>query len=349
MLGREFAFGLRVNYNLPYHTRLFTYLKYSVQMKKIKFSKIRDVNDLARSFGCSKDDFKIIESPSEAVSHYSRMLIPKKNRKNAGSYRVVYKVLNPKLRLLQKNISTALEYACFFPEYVQGFVRGRSIATNARHHLAKKCILNLDIKDFFESISQDRVIRVFEHIGCNSEIASILAKVCTINGYLPQGTSSSPIIANLVCKDMDEELNSLAMSYSINYSRYADDITFSGDACPQREEIEVILGRNNFRMNNEKFVMMKRGQNQYVTGLTVFDAESPRVPRKIKKQLRLILYYSKKYGIEDHLERIFADKVGCPYKKEFEKRKIEGWIGFLCSVEPPLGYKLKEQWLEIVK
>jgi len=312
-------------------------------------NRIRNIADIARQFGCSTEVLHdLISKHPETSLFYKKMNIPKKNKRNVGKYRTVYKPINMSLELLQKNIATALDSCITFPEYVQGFVRKRSILTNARQHLAKKYVLNLDIKNFFESISYDQVVATFKGLGCNLLVANTLAKICTLNTFLPQGASSSPIVANLVCKTMDEELNSLAKGYSATYTRYADDITFSGDICPSRNEIEAILIKNNFLINYDKYKTMHRGQNQYVTGLTVFDESLPRVPRKIKKYLRLVLYYASKYGLENHLERTLGEKYKNSFYRCLEKKRIKGWIDFVSSIEPDIGRKFNEQWEQIL-
>ncbi len=317
-------------------------------MRQINFKNIRNDADIALHFECSKEALNRLIASPETSSYYQMMRIPKKNKKNEGKYRTVYKPIDLFLELLQKNITTALDYCVDFSEHVQGFVRKRSIVTNAKKHLAKKYVLNIDIKNFFESVSYGQVVDAFIDLGCNAPVANTFAKICTLNDFLPQGASSSPIVANLVCKAMDVELSLLAETYSATYTRYADDITFSGENCPSRNEIEPILIKNNFLINNDKYEIMRRGQNQYVTGLTVFDESLPRVPRKIKKYLRLVLYCASKYGLDSHLQRVLGEKYEEPFYRSFEKKRIKGWIDFVNSVEPDLGEKFQEQWEKLI-
>lgn len=312
-------------------------------MRRINFKTLRNDADIALAFGCREDLLKQLLQ-SSPPPRYRKMSIPKKNKKNLGSFRVVYAAINPTLELIQKNIATSLSYSVDFPEYVQGFVSKRSIATNARQHLAKKYISTIDIKNFFESISFEKVSCAFLKIGCTPKVAKSFAMICTLDDFLPQGASSSPIVANLVCSDMDIELHALAKSLSATYTRYADDITFSGDVVPARREVEAILLKNNFVINDSKYKIMKRGQNQYVTGLTVFDASLARVPRKIKKYLRLVFYCVEKYGMENHLQRVLGEKSKNTYHRDWEIQKIKGWIDFINSVEPTIGKKFKNTW-----
>ena len=144
-------------------------------MKKIDFTKIRDIEEFARELGCSRDDLlKLFYS--EQQYNYLEMLIPKKNKRNYGKFRAVYKAIDPTLELLQKNIATILNDSTSFPEYVQGFVRKRSIKSNAGFHLAQKFVVSLDIKSFFDSITIDRVEKVFDRIGCNCDVSKLLAR-----------------------------------------------------------------------------------------------------------------------------------------------------------------------------
>ena len=102
-----------------------------------------------------------------------------------------------------------------------------------------------------------------------------------------------------------------------------------------------ISRKNGFQLNLDKWNEQKRGKSQYVTGLTVFDAQYPRIPKKLKKRLRQIIYYASKYGLEAHLERAQCD--------EYEINKIDGLIAFIYSIEPQLAYKLDSKWQEIIK
>ena len=246
-----------------------------------------------------------------------------------------------------------------FPQYIQGFVHKRSITTNALLHHNKKYILNADIKSFFESITRKQVADVFMKIGCISDVAEIIADFCTLEGFLFQGASSSPVIANFVCLEMDNEFDSLAKHHKLTYSRYADDLTFSGEKISDiKSDIEAILSKYGFSLNEKKFQISKRGQPQYVTGLNIADKKYPRVPKKFKRKLRLELFYADKYGIYEHIKRIFLKK----YRSidsitidetnpmvQFEMDRIAGWVSYISSVEIDLGKKIKEQWNKIQK
>src|SRR5262245_2993038 len=115
-------------------------------MNDVDFSRIRNAKDLARTFGCSVDDIVELDSPKSARLRYQQIPIPKKGYRVRGQYRIVYKVVDRRLRLLQKNLATTLIRLAIFPGYVHGFVPRRSIATNARQHIGRRLVLVADIR-----------------------------------------------------------------------------------------------------------------------------------------------------------------------------------------------------------
>jgi len=132
------------------------------------------------------------------------------------------------LKIIQTWIN---EYICTKaspPECVTGFVRGRSIFDNARVHAGGGNLMVVDIEDFFPSITFEKVERVFASFGFPPGVARQLAALCCLHNRLPQGAPTSPAIANLVCKPLDEKLLELAKDWGAKYSRYADDLSFSG-------------------------------------------------------------------------------------------------------------------------
>jgi retron-type reverse transcriptase len=312
-------------------------------MIDIDFQSLETSDHIALDFGCSQSLIDtVLKRPA---LFYERICIPKKGKHNRGKHRIVYKV-EPELNTLQKNIATAIASSTQFPEYVQGFVSKRSIATNAALHLAQKYVLNADIKDFFDSITQEQVAEVFSKLGCIENIALVFARLCTLQGHLVQGASTSPVLANLVCVALDLELAELGKKYTCSYSRYADDITFSGEQLPRKREVKRCLKQHGFKLNSHKWKSQPRGKSQYVTGLTVFDTTKPRIPKEVKRQLRQSLHYASKYGLAGHLY-----KIQCcdEYSVAFEIRRLDGLIAFMYSVEPERALQFDIQWQEILK
>ena len=329
-------------------------------MHPISFHDIRNLSDLSKNLSISESDLDRLLKCNPQSRLYHKMLIPKKRLKHSG-VRTVYKVIDPTLSLLQKNLETSINRQVEFPPCVQGFVRKRSIVTNANKHLGRKFIVTCDIKLFFESISIASIINAFQNLGCSAAIAENLAGLCTLDGFLAQGLSTSPVLANVVSLNMDRDLLSLYKHYNCAFTRYADDITISGDdGLPSKAELDEILKKRGFQLNHAKFKIQKKGQKQYVTGLTVFDEKYPRIPKRIKKWLRLNIFYINKYGFESHVCKILnidrRDLENDDMKQQevhdycYElNKKLKGWIDYINSVEPKLAKKFYEQYNLIVE
>jgi RNA-directed DNA polymerase len=304
-------------------------------MAVIRFGEIRHLHDLAIALGTSVDDIDRFTRVGEQAHFYRQIHLPKKGKRRRGEFRTVYKVAQ-ELRVLHKQIATAIAACTRFDEHVQGFVSERSIVTNARIHLGQRVLLHADIRHFFESITLEQVDRSFQSLGCVPAVASALARLCTLDGHLPEGSSASPIIANLVAGYLDNDLKTLAQAHGCRFTRYADDITFSGDAVPESSRVAAILQQHGFALRDGTCRTQHKGRGQYVTGLTIADAHAPRLPRVAKRRLRLELYYADRFGLEDHLEH-----VGRYPTRQQEMKRLGGWISFMSSVEG----KKATQWL----
>ncbi len=317
---------------------------------------------LSEFLGIDQDYFKVFISlppiiyergesdEKRKISSYVQIKIPKMNRKN--EYRIVYKVINSKILNAHKELQSRLNKLYKVPDCVHGFVHGKSIRSNASAHLAKKIILKIDIKNFFESIDIKQVALVFQQLGCNLDISTMIAKLVTLNGNLVAGFVTSPVIANLVLVSMDNELSSIYNNDKYSYTRYADDITISSNLeYPDINNIESIINANGFKLNDSKTLISLRGKRQYVTGLTVFDNLRPRISKKVKRNLRLKIHYLKTYGVTEealHMMGVswseYEDdaKINLAVKSYAMSnfRNLKGKIDFINSVEPILAKKL---------
>ncbi|MDR6841205.1 hypothetical protein J2W94_001490 [Pseudoxanthomonas sacheonensis] len=204
-------------------------------------------------------------------------------------------------------------------------------------------MLGADIKNFFPSITIGRVELVLRGAGIRSDISKILAKFLTINEELPLGLNSSPLIANLVAHPLDIEFSELAAKLDCNYTRYADDITFSSNKLlPERKDIVKIFSRNGFEANDKKWRLSKRGQRHYVTGLSVADSLRPHAPRAMKARLRQELFYIARDGLEKHVSRLNGEPT-----EQSVVNRIDGTVSYIASLEPTLAFKLRAQWASI--
>ena len=309
-------------------------------MPIVKFSQLQSPEHLSQQWGVAAEDLEFIGNTPDLSKCYTEMHLPKHGMGNRGKFRRVYKVEWGVLSQLQKNISRDIDDTVLFHEYVQGFVRRRSTVQNAMMHIGQRVIMHADIENFFDSIDISQVQKTFVRLGCPEKTASLLAKICTLKGRLPQGASTSPIVSNLVCSDLDADLSSFAEREAIRYSRYGDDLTFSGSCPADIAAVRRMVEQHGFKLQEKKTRTQWRGKSQYVTGLSVADPSGPRVPARAKRRLRLELHYAKKYGIESHLER-----VGCDWTDLRLLAYWRGWIDYLHSVpgEEAFAEKLRKK------
>ncbi|EGL15000.1 reverse transcriptase family protein [Paenibacillus sp. HGF7] len=145
---------------------------------------------------------------------------------------------------------------------------------------------------------------MFYHHGYTKELSYTLAALTTYNGSLPQGAPTSPYISNILCQRMDKRLLALAKKMNADYSRYADDITMSGDENVRQyiETIKSIIINEGFDINYKKLRLQTDNNMQEVTGLIV--NEDVKVKRKYKKRLEQHIYYCKKFGVYSHLKKL---------------------------------------------
>jgi RNA-directed DNA polymerase len=246
-------------------------------------------------------------SPKKA---YTTFTIPKKS----GESRIIHTPVTS-LKIIQKKLNQVLRCVYQPKPSTHGFAVGRSIITNASQHLRQRYILNLDIKDFFPSINFGRVRGLYmaRPYSCTEEVATVLAQICCYENQLPQGAPTSPIVSNMICASLDSQLQNLAKKYQCIYTRYADDITFStskpkfpphlsyfSDKLEKLvigDELEKIIEKNGFSINESKTRLKTRHKRQEVTGITV--NEKLNVKRKAIRQVRAMLHAWEKYGLEE--------------------------------------------------
>ena len=276
--------------------------------------------------------------------------IRKKNKVNDN--RNIYYPYSLKLKTIFKITSKWLSGIYTPAEVVHGFVKGKSIRTNSEPHLESILLVKLDLKNFYEQIDYERIFNSLINLGVDEDKSKLISKICTINGNLVQGFSTSPVISNIVTNDLDIILQEYCLTQKINYSRYADDMSFSAmHHNIDINKIKELIEEFGYSINQEKTKILKRGFFQTVTGLTIFDNIRPRIPKRIKRNLRLEVYYINKYGIKNHSIRRLV-KYGKYNKKtnaEEElkeeinrtRERIEGWINFTKGIEPEFSLKIK--------
>jgi RNA-directed DNA polymerase len=248
----------------------------------------------------------------------------KKRRPGAGD-RIVYEV-HEQLSPVHRQIALWVRASWTPPTCVHGFRKKRSIVTHAKPHCGKEVVVTADIMDFFPSISDSQVRQAFLAIGAQDAIAELLTELCTLDGFLPAGTRSSPEIANLVCRQLDGDF----MENFPSYSRYADDLAFSGtlSEVPSQKQVADTLQRHGFSLRDGSYFSVAHPRRRYVTGLLVDHPHGPHVPKETKRALRTEAHYIAKFGLKDHCQR-----TGRHDPKE-RLEHIRGKLNQIAMIEP---------------
>jgi RNA-directed DNA polymerase len=253
---------------------------------------------------------------------------------------------------------------------------GDSILRCAREHVGCRWLVKFDVRRFFESISEVRVYSVFRSVGYSALVSFELARICTrqttarrgsripprwlanpskypvidvyksrVLGHLPQGAPTSPMLANLVARQLDEDLQSLAERHQLVYTRYADDLAFStGDAGFSKRsasdlarEVLVLLEKNGFLANTAKTVVVPPGARKMVLGLLV-DGEVPRLPRGFRDRVTHHVWATERFGLADHVAHVgFRSLWGF-------RRHVEGLLSYAEMVDAEFAAPLRDRF-----
>lgn len=242
--------------------------------------------------------------------------------KRAGGAREICAPVTP-LKIIQRKLNQVLQSVYPGRAQVHGFVRGKSILSNALCHTNKRVVLKVDLQDFFPTINFGRTRGMFmaHPYNRNASVATVLAQICCFENRLPQGAPTSPIVSNMVCAKMDADLLNLARRVRCTYTRYADDITFSttrryfpafmasfnplDNRAEVGHELLKIVQKHQFHVNDKKVRLLQAFKRQLVTGLVV--NKFPNVTRKYASQIRAMLHAWEKYGLEK-AEQHFYEK-----------------------------------------
>lgn len=227
-----------------------------------------------------------------------------KIKKRNGKYRTIYNP-NPTLKYIQRQILNNILNNKSISKYAKAYHKGITLVDNALPHINKKIILKLDVKDFFNNINFNDVYNsCFSIEYFPKSIGMLLTYLCTYNGYIPQGAPTSAYISNLVMKEFDNKIGEWCEDNNISYTRYSDDMTFSGDFNPKIIIIKVrqMLNKIGLQLNDEKINVISKSSSQIVTGIVV--NEKLQINSKYRSTIRKEVYYISKYGIDSHIKRI---------------------------------------------
>lgn len=227
-----------------------------------------------------------------------------KIRKKNGKLRTIYEP-NPTLKHIQRVILDTILNQESISKYAKAYHPGISLKDNALPHVNKKIILKLDIKDFFDNIDfLDIYNSCFSIEYFPKSIGMLLTYLCCYDEHLPQGAPTSAYISNLVMKSFDEEIGFWCEEKNINYTRYSDDMTFSGDFNPSEiiKKVGESLKNLGLELNKKKIHIITNSSSQSVTGVVV--NQKAQVSKTYRNKIRQEIYYIKKFGIDSHMKKI---------------------------------------------
>ena len=255
-------------------------------------------------------------------------------RKRSGAYRMI-SAPDKDLQAIQSTIySRILSSVTIVHPAAVGFRCGRSVVDNAAPHLGKRYVLKMDIHDFFGSIRSPRVRQTFKKIGYPENVSKVLGALCCLHRHLPQGAPTSPALSNIVGYEMDRKLAALAAEYGLTYTRYADDLTFSGDVFPKEQiipQVKRIIRDEKFEPNHKKTHFMNQSSRKIITGVSVASGVKLTIPKSKKREIRKNVYFILTKGLAEHQRRIGSH----------DPAYLKRLIGMLCywrAIEPDNTY-----------
>ena len=321
-----------------------------------KFNQLQTKDEFAKLLGLKSDKYiNYLLYNIQTDNLYITFTIPKKN----GGERVIH-APKKELKFLQKKLADIL-WECYLesleskskdknfkiPVLSHAFEKGKSIITNSQMHRNKKYILNIDLKNFFDSFNFGRVRGFFikdRDFAVSPEIATVIAQIACYQGKLPQGAPSSPIITNLITRILDYRIVKIAKKYRFTYSRYADDMTFSTNrelnsnklrASKELEnfltELEEVIISSGFEINPKKTRLSNNMQRQEVTGLVV--NKKINVKREYIKNTRAMAF------------QLYKDGVFEIDKKPGTLNQLTGRFAFIFQIERYNNYLLYKKSL----
>ena len=203
----------------------------------------------------------------------------------------------------------------------KGFRKGSSTYDNALPHNGANSVLTMDLKDFFPTVNSRQVFNIFKTIGYNNLVSTIFTNICCYKNSLPQGGSCSPMLANLSAWTLDLRIQGYVGKRGINYTRYADDLSFSG-LNPSKvvkiiPMIKTIIVDEDFIVNNSKTRIASSARAKIVTGLVIND-ENIGIGKQKYKDLRAKIHHLTMRNEQKNLQLL---------------NHVNGWLSYLNSVD----------------
>ncbi|WP_342658272.1 reverse transcriptase domain-containing protein [Sphingomonas sp. NY01] len=255
-----------------------------------------------------------------------------------------------RLKILQSKLAPLLDQLYRVRNPVHGFVPNRSVKTNAETHGRRRFVVNLDLKDFFPTITENRIKGLLGALGVDDRVAEIIARLCCVNNHLPQGAPTSPVLSNMICFRLDTELLRTAKAARSIYTRYADDITFSSYQPPAplfegalpaagrfspdtlAPTLRNVFASNGFVVNPDKTHYADRNSRRIVTGVKINAGLN--VDRRYVRRIRALLHSVETLGLDDAQQK-YTDAGGKGLIAEHLRGKI-AYITHLKGLTDPV-------------
>jgi len=322
----------------------------------MRFLEIQTLEDLCGLLGIPID--YLIETLLDP--RYTQYSVPKSKDKFVKlavpgiRIREIQRMLLPYLNVMNFYLGSSSSYA-FMPSLDKG-MKPRNIIENARQHCGKKFVMNIDFSHFFATITYERIKKLFSQMPFKftEAVASVLTGIVCFEEKLPIGACTSPAISNLVCVEMDVELEIISYKERIIYTRYADDLTFSANRIFPSEflkKVDTVIDSYGFILNESKFKIRNNKQKQVVTGIKV--NEKPNLDREYIRRIRAILHNWKYKNFEDVIRKYYY--LNIPITSETIStfiKSIEGKINYIGQVrgkQDSIFLKLKGQFSDCIR
>lgn len=310
---------------------------------------LADAEALAKAMGISVGQLRFLafDRKTAQTSHYVRFKLPKKT----GGERLISAPL-PRLKTAQRWILDNVLSKVEVHDAAHGFRLSRSILSNAKPHVGQDVVVNIDLSDFFPTVTYRRVKGLFKALGYSEATATIMALICSepevisveLDGQtfhvaqterrLPQGAPTSPAVTNVLCRRLDRRLERICKKLGFVYTRYADDLTFSasGEAARQvgrlLRQVRYTVAQEGFVVHPKKTRVLRKSRCQEVTGVVV--NEKPGVPRKTLRAFRATLFQIEKDGPDGKKWGHCGDVLASCY----------GFAGYVAMIDPEKGAPL---------
>ena len=281
-----------------------------IRLKELGLPPIVSIRCLSVLFGFSSSFvWSLANRPSR---YYRQFVIPKGNgKRQIQAPRVA-------LKIIQKWIGFHIAETLKYPPYVFGFVKGRSSLQAAAVHCSARWVYSTDIKNFFQTTRLPVVCAAVETLGYSQKGSKILSALCCYNDGLAQGSPASPALSNLVFQPVDDELAKIAIDANLRYTRYADDIVFSGlDSFPKElpREIKHVIHSRGWEISTEKEQLAFSPKRLKVHGLVVH-GDKPRLTKGYRNRIRAYKHLAAN-------DRVAQEDIS----------KINGHIAYAASIE----------------